>query len=397
MFQAEDGIRDAQESRGLGDVYKRQILQGAVALRDRDRNPFGYLLSLADVTRLKEVDRLKSDIVANVSHELRTPISALRATLENVVDGVVTPDPPLVRTMLAQTERLQRLVTQLLDLSRLESGGTLLHPMLFPAADLLEAVADESALHSPALTFRVDVAPPAPPGDADDDRLPLLGANGNGKSALVSYISRRFDRAALAAAEGPKGRVQAIVRASFATSSFRREVIGAWLNFYVLAQTLPEARRLLGVYQCRLQSNLVHSLRPLVGLRAEAVARSLGALIDGVYIREALKPATLSPSMSRIGMRTKNQEREAERLRLAREVEAFTAGGGTIEKAEPGRANLPSRSPRAARHIRAPRRGCRSSSPARRTRETRSAERRRASFHRRPPRCDRDSCPAGQW
>lgn len=96
-------------------------------------------------------------------------------------------------------------------------------------------------------------------------------------------------RGALAAADGPKGRVQAIVRASFATSSFRREVIGAWLNFYVLAQTLPEARRLLGVYQRRLQSNLVHSLRPLVGLRAEAVARSLGAMIDGVYIREALK------------------------------------------------------------------------------------------------------------
>lgn len=96
-------------------------------------------------------------------------------------------------------------------------------------------------------------------------------------------------RGALAAAEGPKGRVQAIVRASFATSSFRREVVGAWLNFYVLAQTLPEARRLLGVYQRRLQSNLVHSLRPLVGLRAEAVARALGAMIDGVYIREALK------------------------------------------------------------------------------------------------------------
>lgn len=96
-------------------------------------------------------------------------------------------------------------------------------------------------------------------------------------------------RGALAAAEGPKGRVQAIVRASFATSSFRREVIGAWLNFYVLAQTLPEARRLLGIYQRRLQSNLVHALRPLVGLRAEAAARTLGAMIDGVYIREALK------------------------------------------------------------------------------------------------------------
>lgn len=96
-------------------------------------------------------------------------------------------------------------------------------------------------------------------------------------------------RGALAAAEGPRGRLVAIIRASFASSSFRREVVGAWLNFYVLAQTLPEARRLLGVYQRRLQSNLVHSLRPLVGLRAEAVARSLGAMIDGVYIREALK------------------------------------------------------------------------------------------------------------
>jgi TetR/AcrR family transcriptional repressor of bet genes len=96
-------------------------------------------------------------------------------------------------------------------------------------------------------------------------------------------------RGALAAAEGPKGRLQAIVRASFATSSFRREVIGAWLNFYVLAQTVPEARRLLAIYQRRMQSNLVHSLRPLVGLRAGEVARALGAMIDGVYIREALK------------------------------------------------------------------------------------------------------------
>ena len=99
-------------------------------------------------------------------------------------------------------------------------------------------------------------------------------------------------RGALAAAEGPRGRLVAIIRASFATGSFRREVVGAWLNFYVLAQTLPEAKRLLGIYQSRLQSNLVHDLRPLVGARAAGVARGLGALIDGVYIREALGRGT---------------------------------------------------------------------------------------------------------
>lgn len=99
-------------------------------------------------------------------------------------------------------------------------------------------------------------------------------------------------RGALAAAEGSRGRLVAIIRASFATGSFRREVVGAWLNFYVLAQTLPEAKRLLGVYQSRLRSNLVHDLHPLVGVRAAGVAHGLGALIDGVYIREALTRGT---------------------------------------------------------------------------------------------------------
>ncbi len=126
---------------------------------------------------LNEVDRQRRELVANVSHELRTPISALRATLENVVDGVVQPDPALLRTMLAQTERLQRLVTQLLDLSRLESGGTPLHLLRFSAADLLEAVADESALHSPDLGFRVEVEPPDLALDGDPERLHQVFAN----------------------------------------------------------------------------------------------------------------------------------------------------------------------------------------------------------------------------
>jgi TetR/AcrR family transcriptional repressor of bet genes len=52
---------------------------------------------------------------------------------------------------------------------------------------------------------------------------------------------------------------------------------------------VPEARRLLGIYQRRLRSNLIHSLRPVVGDRAAGVADGLGALIDGVYLREVLK------------------------------------------------------------------------------------------------------------
>lgn len=96
-------------------------------------------------------------------------------------------------------------------------------------------------------------------------------------------------RGALAMAEGPRDRLRAIVRASFAALNFRREVIGAWLNFYVLAQTQPEAKRLLRIYQKRLKTNLVHDLKKMVGTRSGAVAEGLAATIDGVYIRQALR------------------------------------------------------------------------------------------------------------
>jgi TetR/AcrR family transcriptional regulator, transcriptional repressor of bet genes len=94
-------------------------------------------------------------------------------------------------------------------------------------------------------------------------------------------------RGALAAADGPDARLRAILRASFSPMNFRRDVVGAWLNFWVLAQSVPGAKRLLGVYQGRLRSNLRACLRP----RADAVeiADGLGALIDGLYLREVLK------------------------------------------------------------------------------------------------------------
>jgi signal transduction histidine kinase len=93
---------------------------------------------------LEEVDRLRRDLVANASHELRTPIGALRARLENLVDGVEQPSHEALEDALHQVERLGRLVEQLLDLSKLESGTVPLELVHVPARTLLEQVADES-------------------------------------------------------------------------------------------------------------------------------------------------------------------------------------------------------------------------------------------------------------
>jgi signal transduction histidine kinase len=92
---------------------------------------------------LEQVDRVRRDLVANASHELRTPIGALRARLENLVDGVEAADVQVLADLLRQVERLGDLVEQLLDLSKLESGAVLLERTTVNAGELLESVADD--------------------------------------------------------------------------------------------------------------------------------------------------------------------------------------------------------------------------------------------------------------
>ncbi|MDE9450872.1 transcriptional regulator BetI [Aliiroseovarius sp. Z3] len=101
-------------------------------------------------------------------------------------------------------------------------------------------------------------------------------------------------RVALFGLTAPRDRLEAIIRANFEAGNFRPEVISAWLNFYVLSQSNDGARRLLRVYQHRLHSNLVHALRPLVGDDAHDVADTLASMIDGLYIRHALREDTPS-------------------------------------------------------------------------------------------------------
>jgi signal transduction histidine kinase len=90
--------------------------------------------------QLGEIDRLRRDLVANASHELRTPLGALRARLENLVDGVEPADKAALADALRQVERLGDLVEQLLDLSRLESGTVPLELEEVSALELIDGV-----------------------------------------------------------------------------------------------------------------------------------------------------------------------------------------------------------------------------------------------------------------
>jgi TetR/AcrR family transcriptional repressor of bet genes len=100
----------------------------------------------------------------------------------------------------------------------------------------------------------------------------------------------------LRAADTPRARLSAIIRGSFGAEQFHHATISAWLTFYAWALSSGQAARLLRIYQRRLHSNLVHAVRPLVRPGAAAdVADGLGALIDGVYLREALRGRPTAP------------------------------------------------------------------------------------------------------
>jgi signal transduction histidine kinase len=122
---------------------------------------------------LENVERLRRDLVGNVSHELKTPISALRAHLENMIDGVEPADPETLQVMLVQSERLGRLVDQLLELSRLESGDLHLRRESVPLSPLVSQVVSEIEVTRGGHDVALEQAVPAdlPPVFADPERV----------------------------------------------------------------------------------------------------------------------------------------------------------------------------------------------------------------------------------
>lgn len=103
--------------------------------------------------------------------------------------------------------------------------------------------------------------------------------------------------AALNTAATPRERVSAVISVNFNTGQFREETVHAWLAFYVEAQHSPSLRRLLHVYARRLHSNLMSGLAPLVSrIEAERMAEAIAAMIDGLYIRRALRDGLPNPA-----------------------------------------------------------------------------------------------------
>lgn len=109
---------------------------------------------------------------------------------------------------------------------------------------------------------------------------------------LLKELTRDLHNA-LESAETARARLSAIISVNFSAAQFAPATIAAWLTFYVHAQRSGETRRLLRIYARRLHSNLAYALLPLTGRKAaHHIAEGAASMIDGLYIRHALRPGT---------------------------------------------------------------------------------------------------------
>lgn len=176
-----DGQVRAFELTLPGIHHTRYFEVNAASIRLAGGKSEGVILIFHDFTRIKELESIRKEFVANVSHELRTPLTLIKGYVETLIDGAK--DDPAVATKFLQTihkhtNRLTFLIEDLLTLSHLESGQALIQRQIISLHPIIERVFDE--LQSPAAQKSITLQNDVPTEillNADGDRLQQVFLN----------------------------------------------------------------------------------------------------------------------------------------------------------------------------------------------------------------------------
>ncbi len=138
-FSEEYRIRDGSTGAFLN------VADRATAIRDQKGRPARLIGSVSDITKRKHAEQMKSDFVSFVTHQLRTPLSGLKWMLELALDSIDNPEElrSYIHDASMSTERLIRLVNDLLDISRLERGKLQLNFRELDLAELTKDIVNE--------------------------------------------------------------------------------------------------------------------------------------------------------------------------------------------------------------------------------------------------------------
>jgi PAS domain S-box-containing protein len=165
------------------DDVERSYHLRSTPMRDKESHLLGAVVLLEDVTHLREVDRLKSEFVATASHELRTPLTTLQMGIgllqEQLSDQATNRQREILAMCQEDATRLERLVGDLLDLSKIESNQMLPRPVPVPVATLVRDALEPSRLHieSKGLILQVEVDAALPAVMADQSQIDRVMSN----------------------------------------------------------------------------------------------------------------------------------------------------------------------------------------------------------------------------
>ena len=147
-----------------------------------DQHSSGSLLLVQDLTRTRRLETVRRDFISNLSHELRTPLASLKALTETLQDGALD-DPPAARRFIDQiqveTDALTQMVTELLELSRIESGRFTLDLKPVAPFELLDSACGRMQLQAEraGLSLRVECTDDLPKVKIDSQRLEQVLVN----------------------------------------------------------------------------------------------------------------------------------------------------------------------------------------------------------------------------
>lgn len=140
-----------------------------------DDSVVGAVLTLADISERRAVERMKDEFVSVVSHELRTPLTSIRGALGLLGGGVMGTLPgqaaKMVDIAVANTDRLIRLINGILDLERMESGHVALQPRWNSVSDLLQHAVDAVRGVAEGAAVRIEMRPVDATLHVDGDRI----------------------------------------------------------------------------------------------------------------------------------------------------------------------------------------------------------------------------------
>ncbi len=161
----------------------RYFHEFSAPVQDEQGRVIGRIYVYRDITKETEVDRMKSEFVATVSHELRTPMTSIKGSLGLVLGGIGGQLPDEVRDLLTiaqhNTDRLIRLINDILDISRIEAGKMEIKKAPLSVRDAVHRAVRELRGYAEQRRIRVAAEVPAdlPRAMADPDRLQQVLVN----------------------------------------------------------------------------------------------------------------------------------------------------------------------------------------------------------------------------